>query len=107
MDLENQARIKQLAEQYGNESLIVVIGSGDADSSALVAETVTTGDPSYAGPLTEVQLGLAVYHILEPEVKEHIPPEVYEEQVALMELALDAEGIAQATKKIRDDASAG
>ena len=107
MDLENQARIKQLAEQYGNKRLVVVLGAADPDSSELVAETVTTGDPSYAGPLTEVQLGLPVYHILEPEVKAYIPPEVYEEQVALMELALDAEGIATATKKIRDNASAG
>jgi len=106
MDLENQARIKKLAEQYGRENLIVVQGAGDADSSELVAETVTTGDPSYAGPLTEVQLGLPIYHILEPEVKQHIPSDIYEEQVGLMELALDVEGIAKAVRGIRDGASA-
>jgi len=106
MDLENQARIKKLAEQYGRENLIIVQGAGDADSSELVAETVTTGDPSYAGPLTEVQLGLPIYHILEPEVKRHIPAAIYDKQVGLMELALDAEGIAKAVRRIRDNASA-
>jgi betaine reductase len=107
MDLENQARIKKLAEQYGKEDLIIVQGAGDANSSELVAETVTTGDPSYAGPLTEVQLGLPVYHILEPEVKQHIPADIYDEQVGLMELALDAEGISKALRRIRDNVSAG
>ena len=107
MDLENQARIKKLAEQYGRENLIVVQGAGDADSSELVAETVTSGDPTYAGPLTEVQLGLPVYHILEPEVKQHIPSDIYDEQVGLQEMALDAEGIAKAVREIRDNASAG
>ncbi|MCL0057948.1 hypothetical protein M1N05_02640 [Dehalococcoidales bacterium] len=82
-------------------------GAGDADSSELVAETVTTGDPTYAGPLTEVQLGLPVYHILEPEVKQHIPSDIYDEQVGLQEMALDAEGIAKAVREIRDNASAG
>lgn len=106
MDLENQSRIKKLAEQYGKENLIIVQGAGDADSSELVAETVTTGDPSYAGPLTEVQLGLPVYHILEPEVKQHIPSAIYDEQVGLMEMALDAEEIAKAVRGIRDNVSA-
>ncbi|MBT9163588.1 MAG: Glycine/sarcosine/betaine reductase complex component A1 [Chloroflexi bacterium] len=106
MDRENQARIKKLAEMYGRENLIIVQGAGDADSSELVAETVTTGDPTYAGPLTEVQLGLPVYHILEPEVKQHIPSDIYEQQVGLMELALDVEGITKAVRGIRDSASA-
>lgn len=105
--MENQARIKRLAEQFGKENLIIIQGAGDADSAELVAETVTTGDPSYAGPLTEVQLGLPVYHILEPEVKQHIPPDIYEEQVGLMELALDTEAISEALRGIRSNASAG
>ncbi len=95
-----------MAEMYGRENLIIVQGAGDADSSELVAETVTTGDPTYAGPLTEVQLGLPVYHILEPEVKQHIPSDIYEQQVGLMELALDVEGITKAVRGIRDSASA-
>ena len=33
------------------------------------AETVTAGDPTFAGPLTGVQLGLTVYHVCEPEMK--------------------------------------
>lgn len=106
MDLENQARIKKLAEQFGKENLIIIQGAGDADSAELVAETVTTGDPSYAGPLTEVQLGLPVYHILESEVKQHVPSDIYDEQVGLMELALDADAIAKAVRGIRDNAQA-
>ena len=48
---------------------VVIIGAGPA---GLAAETVTLGDPTFAGPLAGVQLGLTVYHVCEPEVKEEI-----------------------------------
>jgi betaine reductase len=59
------------------------------------------GDPSYAGPLAGKELGLPVYHILEPIIKEQIEPAVYQEHLALMEIALDVERIAQALDKVR------
>ena len=44
-------------------------------------------------PLTGVPWGLLVRHVLEPEVRDQVPAEVYEAQVALMERSLDREAI--------------
>ncbi len=93
MDLENQKRIKELAEKYGSENLVVILGGAEAESAGLACETVTSGDPTYAGPLTGVQLGLPCYHIMEPEIKNAIDPAVYEEQVGMMEMVLDIDEI--------------
>ena len=105
MDLQSQARIKQLAEEIGADNLMVVIGALDVGAVELWGQTVTTGDPTYAGPLAGVPLGLPVYHILEPQVKEHIPSEVYEEQVGLMEMVLDVDNLSQVVENVRRDGS--
>jgi len=91
MDLENQARIKELCEKYGNENFIVVLGGAEAEASGLAAETVSTGDPTYAGPLAGVPLGLKAYHIF--ELKEEIDAAVYEEQISMMEMVLEVDAI--------------
>ncbi len=101
MDLELQKRIKELADKNKQEKPIMIIGSADAEGAGIVAETVSIGDPSYAGPLTGVQLGLLVYHIVEPEVKREIDPKLYEEKIALMEMVLDVEYIIKEMKEIR------
>ena len=77
MDLENQRRVKSLAEQYGAENTVVLLGAAEGEAAGLAAETVTNGDPTFAGPLTGVQLGLRVYHVCEPEVKAEFDPDVY------------------------------
>ncbi len=91
MDLENQARIKELAEKYGKDDLVVVLGGAEAEASGLAAETVSTGDPTFAGPLAGVPLGLKAYHIF--EVKDEIDPAVYDEQISMMEMVLDVDAI--------------
>ncbi len=101
MDLEVQGSLIKAVEQYGKEQILVLLGSPDADSADIYAETVTLGDPTYAGPLAGVALGLDVYHILEDEVKAAVPEEVYQEQVGLMELSLDKDGIAEMMKTAR------
>ena len=63
---------------------------------------MTAGDPTFAGPLSGVQLGLPVYHIMEPEIKEQIDETVWEEQMAMMEMVLEAEALTEAVKKMRD-----
>ncbi len=93
MDLENQNRIKGMAEKYGAENVVVILGGAEAEASGLAAETVTQGDPTFAGPLAGVQLGLRVYHILEPEIKDEVDPGVYDEQVGMMEMVLDVDEI--------------
>ena len=101
MDLENQKRVKEYAQQYGKENLVILLGAADAEAAGLAAETVTLGDPTFAGPLAGVSLGLSVYHICETEVKQLIPEEIYEEQIGMMELVLDVEAIAEEMEAVR------
>ncbi len=102
MDLENQKRVKDFAEQYGPENIVVLLGASEAEASGLAAETVTAGDPTFAGPLTGVSLGLTVYHACEPEVKAEFDAGVYEDQISMMEMVLDIDEIAAEMKSIRD-----
>lgn len=101
MDLENQKRVKDFTEQYGAENVVVILGASEGEAAGLAAETVTAGDPTYAGPLAGVSLGLAVYHICEPEVKAEIDEAVYEEQVGMMEMVLDIDEIVKEMTAIR------
>ena len=94
-----------MIEQYGKDNLIVILGSPDADSAELYAETVVHGDPTWAGPLAGIALELPVYHILEPEMKAQIEPKIYKEHLALMEIALDVEKITKALRKLRAESS--
>ena len=77
MDLEDQGRIKELAEEYGKDGIVVLLGAPTTEASQVQFETVTTGDPSYAGPLAGVELGLPAYHVFEPNVKAAIDPDQY------------------------------
>ena len=103
MDLENQKRVKEFAEQLGAENLVVVLGAAEGEAAGLAAETVTAGDPTYAGPLTGVQLGLKVYHICEAEMKSEVDAAVYEEQISMMEMVLDVDEIASEMQAIRNE----
>lgn len=105
MDLENQSRIKDLAEKHGAENLVVVLGGAEAEASGLAAETVTNGDPTYAGPLAGVQLGLQVYHIFEEGIKSLVDEQVYDDQVSMMEMVLDMEEICKEVANYRDQFS--
>lgn len=102
MDLENQRRIKELAEKYGAENCLVLLGASEPESAALAGETVTLGDPTYAGPLAGVQLGLKVYHAVEAEFKAEVDESVYDDQVGMMEMVLDCDAITEAISEIRN-----
>ena len=102
MDLENQKRVKEFAEEYGAENLVVVLGEAEGEAAGLAAETVTLRHPTVAGPLTGVQLGLTVYHVCEPEIKEEFDEAVYDEQVGMMEMVLDVDDIVSEMQAIRD-----
>jgi glycine/sarcosine/betaine reductase complex component A len=103
MDLEDQGIIKKMVDEQSDKDVVMVIlGSPDEKSAEIYAETVTNGDPTYAGPLAGVSLRLPVYHIIEDEVKEHIDPEVYQQQVGMMEMVLDKEAITKIVKQIRE-----
>jgi len=102
MDLQNQQRIKEAAERYGADGLIVVIGAADAEGAGIYAETVTAGDPTYAGSLAGIPLGLPVYHILDPLIKAEADQAAWGDQISMMELVLNSEKLARAVKEMRD-----
>lgn len=105
MDLGSQEKIKRLADEHGPEQLLVVLGAPDPESAEIAAETLVLGDPTYAGALAEVQLGLSVYHVLEDEIRNEVPDDVFEEQVGVMSDVLEADALAEAVKGMREKAS--
>ena len=106
MDTENQAQIKKIAESAENDgnsgNIIVVLGASDIEGALISAQTVTAGDPSFTGPLAGVSLGLPVYHIIEPEMKQVVPEDIYQENVGIWELTMDTEKIGSEFKAIRE-----
>ena len=50
-------------------------------------------------------MGLRVYHAVEPEVKEAVDPDVYDEQVGMMEMVLDVDAIVNEMTNIRSQYS--
>ena len=105
MDLENQKRVKEAAEKFGAENVVVLLGAAEGEAAGLAAETVTIGDPTYAGPLTNVELGLAVFHAFEPEFKEFVNEDVYEEQIGMMEMVLEVDEIIEEVSAVRKENS--
>ena len=103
MDLENQKRVLNLTEEHGAENIVVVLGAAEGEAAGLAAETVTAGDPTFAGPLTGVQLGLSVFHVCEPQIKDEVDAGVYDEQVGMMEMVMDVDAIISEMSSIRDE----
>ena len=67
-----------------------------------MAQTFKNGDPSFAGALAGIALGIRSYHIF--ELKELIPADVWEREMAMYELELEEEAqqaICQTMAKIR------
>jgi betaine reductase len=105
MDLQSQEAILRLSEQHDKGDLIVLLGAPDPESAEIAAETVVLGDPSYAGPLAGVQLGLSVFHILEDEVHQAIPDDVWDDQIGVMGDVLDGPALAEAVSAMRAQAA--
>lgn len=91
-----------MAEKYGSENTVVLLGAAEGEAAGLAAETVTAGDPTFAGPLTGVSLGLRVYHICEEAVKSEIAADLYDEQIGMMEMVLDVDDIASEMTAVRE-----
>ena len=102
MDLENQKRVKAMVESHGAENVIVIIGAAEGEAAGIAAETVTNGDPTFAGPLAGVSLGLRVYHCIEQEFKSQVDSAVYDAQIGMMEMVLNIDEIVTEMKSIRD-----
>ena len=102
MDLANQQRIKEAAEKFGAESIIIILGASDAEGAGIYAETVTAGDPTFAGPLAGIALGLPVYHVFEEAVRGEADQGEWENQVSMMEMVLDTAALAKAVADMRE-----
>ena len=100
--MENQNRVKSLADEFGPENIVVIFGAAEAESAGLSAETVSAGDPTFAGSLAGVALGLTVYHAVEPEFKEAVDAAVYDDQIGMMEMVLNVEDIISEMRSIRE-----
>ena len=74
------------------EKVVVVLGA-EGEAAGLAAETVTTGDPTFVRSIDRGQLGLTVYHVYEPEMRQQFDEAVYDEQVSMMEMVLDVDDI--------------
>lgn len=87
MGLTEQEEVKNLTATYGAKDLIIVFGMNQPFSLRIMAQTFHDGDPSYAGPLAGISLGLKSYHIL--ELKEFIPADIWDEQMTMYELEIE------------------
>ena len=67
----------------------MVFGVNEPANLRIMATTFKDGDPSYAGALGGVALGLRSYHIL--ELASEIPEDVWREQMAMKELEIGDE----------------
>ena len=102
MDLEGQGRIRQVVERVGRDDVIAVLGANSPTAVEMTALTLKSGDPSYAGPLAGIALGIASYHVLEPEIADQFDRAVYERELALCALAMDVAEVVAPLKTIRD-----
>ena len=80
---------------------MVLLGAAEPAYVEMMAETVTAGDPTYTGPLAGVSLGLPVYHVTEPEVRDAAESSVYQEQIALSEIAMETDKIWGSMRGVR------
>ena len=90
------------SQDHAAGDLVVVLGATDPEVIKLVGDTVTAGDPTYAGPLANVALKMPVYHIFESELRAQIPSGIYQEKVGHLEMLHDLEQVVAATVGVRE-----
>ena len=77
-----------------------MLGFNEPELLKIFANTFKTGDPSYAGPLASIALGLRSFHIL--ELKEEVPEEIWTSEMALAELQLDDDEVMEICKTMKE-----
>lgn len=68
-----------------------MLGLNQPFSLRIMATTFKDGDPSFAGALGGVALGLKSYHIF--ELKDEVPADVWESEMAFKELQTEKDQI--------------
>jgi hypothetical protein len=79
---------------------VLVFGLNQIFNLRIMATTFKDGDPSYAGALGGIALGLKSYHIF--ELKDEIPEAVWEQEMAFKELEVEAELVEQICATMRE-----
>lgn len=82
--------------------MIIVFGFNAPMRLQIEATTYKDGDPSFAGPLAGIALGIPSYHIL--EIKDLVPADVWEAEMGMKELEIEdstVEGIMAVMKEVR------
>jgi hypothetical protein len=83
---------------------VLVFGLNQLFNLRIMATTFKEGDPSFAGALGGIALGLKSYHIF--ELKDEIPEEVWDREMGLKELELEddeIEAICATMREIRGE----
>ena len=89
-----------LLVRFGPMLSLVVLGLNEPANLRILATTVKEGDPGYAGALAGVALGIPSYHII--ELKDEIPPKVWQEQMAMKELEMGDDLMARIRQTLRE-----
>ena len=77
-----------------------MFGLNEPGNLRIMATTFKEGDPGYAGVLGGVALGLKSYHIF--ELKDEIPPAVWEREMAFKELEVEDDLITKICSLMRE-----
>ena len=83
---------------------MLVFGLNEPGNLRIMATTFKEGDPSYAGALGGIALGLKSYHIF--ELKDEIPEDVWAKEMAFKELEVEddlREKVCSILREIRGD----
>lgn len=67
---------------------------------SILAKTFKEGDPSYAGALGGIALGLKSYHIF--ELKDQVPEDVWDREMSFKELEVEDQIIEQICTTMRE-----
>ena len=102
MDLESQGRIKQVIERAGADGVVAILGANSASAVEMAATTLKSGDPSWAGPLAGIALGIPAFHILEETVTRQLDPAVYERELALSAMVTDIDEVTAPLRALRE-----
>lgn len=79
---------------------MVVFGLNELANLRIMATTFKEGDPSFAGALGGIALGLKSYHIF--ELKPEIPADTWESEMAIEELEIEDAQLDEICKTMRD-----
>jgi glycine reductase len=101
MDLESQGRIKQVIEHIGADGVVAILGANSAAAVEMTATTLLSGDPSWAGPLAGIALGIPSFHILEDTVTRQLDSAVFERELALSAMVTDVDDVTAPLRALR------